>query len=70
MTKETADPIISFSKAEQMNMVIGLRLGAYSRIRMVLTASRSDKDKLQRIEQIMESAARDIRIVMARTTHD
>lgn len=65
-----ADPLISFTKEEQLGMVHGLRLNAYMRIRMVLTATRSDRDKLRQIEEIMAQTSREITLIMSRRTTD
>lgn len=51
-------------------MVHGLRLNAYMRIRMVLTATRSDRDKLRQIEEIMAQTGREVTLIMSRRTTD
>lgn len=65
-----ADPLISFTKEEQMALIHGLRLNAYARIRMVVTATRPDRDKLRRIEEILNETGREVALILSRRTTD
>jgi len=64
------DPIISFTRDEQMSMVTGLKTGAYSQIRHVLLTANPDSYKLERIRQIMQNAGDDVAAVLRRTPSD
>lgn len=53
-----------------MALIHGLRLNAYARIRMVVTATRPDRDKLRRIEEILNETGREVALILSRRTTD